>query len=103
MQGFKTGSRCFSDRITGNSHVPGNATHGVYCPNNPDSSNVLPPTHNESVFADHFNFTDPGPSSTFDYYWNPPTVACYLTIFMLPLISMRSITFFTKFNSLGEF
>ena len=92
-----------SDSITGNSHVPGNASHGVYCPNNPDSSNVIPPTHNASTFylADPYNVSDSGSSSTFDYYWNPSTVACYLTI-MLPLISMRSITFFTKFNSLGK-
>ena len=92
-----------ADRITGSSHVPGNATHGVYCPSNPDSSNVVPPTHNESFFIDPFVFADPVPPtpSAFDYYWTPSTVACYLTIIMLPLISMRSIAFFTKFNSLG--
>jgi hypothetical protein len=89
MKYFPTG------RITGNSHLPGNASHGVFCPSNPDSKD-LPPGFNDSGLAD-----PPNPNATFDEYWNPSMVACYLLI-LLPLISLKSITFFTKFNSLGD-
>jgi len=89
-----------TDRATGNSHVPGNSSHGVYCPSNPDSK-VIVPGFNDSGLALLSGYAEPGPNSTFDYYWNPSTVACFLTV-LIPLISLRSITFFTKFNSLGK-
>ena len=93
----------FTDKSTGNSHIPGNASHGVYCPSNPDSKDVYPGINDSGLF-NHSGFYDPSPNpnETFDYFWNSSTVACYLVI-LLPLISLRSITFFTKFNSLGEF
>ena len=86
----------FTDRATGSSHMPGNSSHvGVYCPNNPDSKD------NDLVFL--HNETSPVvPISDFDYYWNSQTVPCFLIV-LLPLISLRSITFFTKFNSLGKY
>lgn len=80
----------FTDSITGSSHVPGNDSHsGVYCPSNPDS--------HESF---NLNVTDVIPSQ-FDFFWNQQTVPCFLLV-LLPLISLRSISFFTKFNSLGK-
>ena len=41
-------------------------------------------------------------TSTFDTYWNLDlTVPIYLALLLLPLISFKSATFFTKFNALG--
>ena len=41
-------------------------------------------------------------SSTFDTYWNLDlTVPIYLALLLLPLVSFKSATFFTKFNALG--
>ena len=76
--------------------MPGNSSHdGVFCPNNPDSKEDL------SELLGNVTIPVPGPGD-FDYWWSVQTVPCFLLI-LLPLISLKSITFFTKFNSLGRF
>jgi hypothetical protein len=37
----------------------------------------------------------------FEQFWNKSTVPFFL-LFLFPIISMRSVTFFTKFNVIGE-
>lgn len=44
---------------------------------------------------------DDGLSPTFHKVWNKTTTPIFL-LFLFPLICLRSISFFTKFNSFGE-
>ena len=70
--------------------------------------------------VDYINDPNPTPSSTgnlsttpmpnttlggtahgFDTYWTPEYVPLYLIAILFPLVNFKSLTFFTKFNSLG--
>jgi len=68
-----------------------NTQGGVFCPSHPD-------VHAEEMRQNSSSYVP----TLFDDFWNSSTVPCYLTIILVPLISIRSVSFFTKFNSLGE-
>ena len=52
-------------------------------------------------FGQNGLFTDDLPPM-FEQFWNKSTVPFFL-LFLFPIISMRSVTFFTKFNVIGEY
>jgi hypothetical protein len=93
----------------------------VYCPSKPNSNTNGSPgmvelhpdlfwNHNNNNNDTDFDFDNNnnnnslyGNSTTtdvFDQFMNPMTAPCYLFL-LLPMISMKSPTFFTKFNSVG--
>lgn len=81
------------DVCTGTSHSI-NGTDGnvwdVYCPNNLGQANNLT----------SFDYEKPAEPTFFDRVFNAKTAPVYLIV-LLPIVSLKSPTFFTKFNAVG--
>lgn len=72
-------------------------SQGVYCPNNITIIHGQEAISNLTSFAYH----DDTPS-TYEKVWGQfTTVPFFLILVLFPLINLQSVTFFTKFNSLG--
>ncbi|EDQ89189.1 uncharacterized protein MONBRDRAFT_32391 [Monosiga brevicollis MX1] len=66
--------------------IPANSTH---------------PSNHTAVLADALLGASDGTDSTWGHYWSRELVPIYLIAILFPLINFKSLTFFTKFNSLG--
>lgn len=80
-------------------------------PHGPSSSAISPPINLSTVVSTVFETTTSVATSStsesdhdaFSRYWNDKLVPLYLVVLLFPLINFKSLTFFTKFNSLGIF
>ena len=67
----------------------------VICPSNHSALNI-----NSHVHIDHTALIADDLPPMFEELWNKKTVPFFL-LFLFPVISMRSVVFFTKFNVIG--
>ena len=68
----------------------------VICPNNQTALNI-----NSHVHINHTALIADDLPPMFEQLWNKKTVPFFL-LFLFPVISMRSVVFFTKFNVIGQ-
>lgn len=74
----------------GNSSSNISTNHGAFCTPSSNLSDVSFP-----------DFVAKPNESSFDIVWKPWTAPLFLIIFLLPVLNVRSPTFFTKFTGLG--
>ena len=68
----------------------------VICPSNNSAMNI-----NSHVHINHTELIADDLPPMFEQLWNKKTVPFFL-LFLFPVISMRSVVFFTKFNVIGK-
>ena len=68
----------------------------VICPSNNSAMNI-----NSHVHINHTALIADDLPPMFEQLWNKKTVPFFL-LFLFPVISMRSVVFFTKFNVIGQ-